>query len=259
MEITQLETGRLCWSYKIIFILIGLLFIKVFELIILNRIIHWYWKIPLNRTEEFIYIIITALILIPFLIIVMKQRIRLEGAEARYKELAFYDQLTGLSNRRYFEEKLSHSLMNLEKERNTGVVMFLDFDGFKQVNDTYGHEVGDLLLKEMSVRLLACVGKEDVVSRFAGDEFLIFLPKADKPLVLKIGKRIMAEINKPFAIHDHQILTSTSIGMAFFPEHGNEVNTLIKNADIAMYKAKLQGKNTFSIFDYRLPSPPYSL
>ncbi|MDR7001872.1 GGDEF domain-containing protein [Neobacillus niacini] len=237
------------WSYKIIFILIGLLALKVFEFNILFRIIHWFWKIPVVGTEELIGTISTTLILMPFLFIVMKQRIRLEGAEEKFKALSYYDPLTGLTNRRYFEEKLTDSLISLGKENKMGVVIFLDFDGFKQVNDNYGHEVGDLLLKEMGNRLLDCLRKEDTISRYAGDEFLLFLPNTDKPAVLNIVKRIFEGINKPFTINKIQIETSISIGLAFFPENGLDALTLIRNADLAMYKAKSLGKNTYYMFN----------
>jgi diguanylate cyclase (GGDEF)-like protein len=250
---THLELGRnkyIKWSNKVIFILIGLLLIKVFEFNILYRFIHWFWKIPLVGKEEFIGTIITTLIFTPFLFIVMNQRIRLEAAEEKFKTLSYYDPLTGLSNRRYFDEKLTISLKELGTERKPGVVIFLDFDEFKQVNDNYGHGVGDLLLKEMGKRLLDCLRKEDTVSRYAGDEFVIFLPNTDKPSVIKIVKRIIEEINKPFTVNNIRINTSTSIGLAFYPEHGTEAITLIRNADKAMYKAKLQGKNTYGMFDW---------
>lgn len=227
----------------------GLLVLKVSEFNILFRIIHWFWKIPVVGTEELIGTISTTLILMPFLFIVMKQRIRLEGAEEKFKALSYYDELTGLSNRRYFEEKLTDSLIDLGKENKTGVVFFLDFDGFKQVNDNYGHEVGDLLLKEMGNRLLNCLRKEDTISRYAGDEFVIFLPDTDKPAILKIVKGIFEEINKPFTINNFQIKTSTSIGLAFFPEHGTDAITLIRNADLAMYKAKSLGKNSYYMYE----------
>lgn len=243
------EKKHLKWSYKVIFIVIGLLFIKVFEFVILNRIISWFWNIPLDRKGEFIDIIVTILIFLPFIIIVMMQRMRLEGAEEKYKQLAYFDPLTGLPNRRYFEEKVSNSLMRKGKEGKTGAVVFIDIDGFKLVNDTYGHEIGDILLKEIGIRLLASVRKEDLVSRFAGDEFIFFLPNVDKASVLKIVKRIIEEINKPFVINNHRILTSTSVGISFYPKQGNDIKFLLRNADKAMYKAKLYGKNTYEIFD----------
>jgi diguanylate cyclase (GGDEF)-like protein len=251
-ERTHLEMKKkkhLKWSYKIIFIIIGLLFLKVFEFVVLDRVIHWFWKIPLDGTGEFIDIIVTILILLPFIIIVMMQRIRLEGAEEKYKKLAYNDPLTGLSNRRYFEEKVSNSLMRKIKEGKTGAVIFIDIDGFKLVNDTYGHEIGDILLKEIGIRLLASVRKEDLISRFAGDEFIFFLPYVDKPLVLIIVKRIIEEINKPFVINNSRILISTSVGISFFPEQGKDIKFLLRNADKAMYKAKLHGKNTYEIFE----------
>ncbi|MGG1676992.1 diguanylate cyclase domain-containing protein [Neobacillus sp. NRS-1170] len=248
-----METGRnkyIKWSYKIIFILIGLLLIKIAEYNILYLVIHWLWKIPMGGMEALIGTIITTILFMPFLFIVMKQRIRLERAEEKYKALSYFDPLTGLSNRRYFEEILRDSLIDLKGDRQTGVVIFLDFDGFKHVNDNYGHEIGDLLLMEMGKRLLNCLRKEDTVSRFAGDEFLVFLPKIDKPSAIKIVNRIIEEVNKPANINNIQIYTTTSIGLAFFPEHGTDAITLIRNADKAMYKAKVQGKNTYEMFEW---------
>lgn len=242
------EKKHLKWSYKIIWIIIGLLFIKVFEFVVLNRVIHWFWKIPLDGTNEFIGIIATILILLPFIIIVMMQRIRLEGAEEKYKKLAYYDPLTGLSNRRFFEETVTNYLMPKNIEGKTGAVIFIDIDGFKLVNDTYGHEIGDILLKEIGKRLLASVRKEDLVSRFAGDEIIFFLPSTDNTSVLKMVKRIIEEINKPFDINNNRIITSTSVGISFFPEQGKDIKLLLRNADKAMYKAKLHGKNTYKIF-----------
>ncbi|MEH7082518.1 GGDEF domain-containing protein [Neobacillus drentensis] len=236
------------WSFKIILILMGLLFLKVFEVFVLQRLIHWIWNIPQDGLEEFIDILITILIFVPFLFIVMHQRITLERAEEKYKELAYYDSITGLSNRRFFDRELNHSLVKQRVDRNTGAVLFLDIDGFKQVNDTFGHDVGDLLLKEIGRRLMNCVGKEGTVSRFAGDEFIILFPNTAKPLVLEYVRRIIKEISMPFTIIENIIYTSTSVGIAFFPEHGDKAMNLIKNADIAMYKAKLQGKNTYEIF-----------
>lgn len=227
----------------------GLLLLKVSEVVVLQRLIHWIWNISLDGKEEFIDIIVNILIFTPFLFIVMNQRITLERAEEKYKELAYYDPMTGLPNRRYFDRELSNSLILNSNNRDTGAVLFLDIDGFKQINDTYGHEVGDLLLKEIGIRLIACVGKEDIVGRFAGDEFIIFIPNIEKSTVIKYVENIIKEINSPFFINKIQILTSTSVGIAFSPEHGREANILIKNADKAMYKAKLHGKNTYNIFD----------
>lgn len=237
------------WSFKIILILMGVLFIKVIEVVLLHRMFDWTLKIPTDEMEEFIDIIITILIFVPFLFIVMKQRITLEKAEEKYKELAYYDPMTGLPNRRYFDRALNNSLFHKSNDRKTGAVLFLDIDGFKQVNDNFGHDVGDLLLKEIGKRLINCVRKEDTVSRFAGDEFIILLPNTNETSALTIVKRIIKEINEPIVFNKYRILTSTSVGIALYPEHGQEGMTIIKNADKAMYKAKLQGKNSYYLFD----------
>jgi diguanylate cyclase (GGDEF)-like protein len=252
LERTHLKAERkkyTKWSFKIIMILMSILLLKVFEVIALQRIIQWIWSIPTDSTEELIDITITVLIFLPFLFIVTNQRIALEKAEEKYKKLAYYDSTTGLPNRRYFDRELRDSLIQKSNYTNSGAVLFIDIDGFKQVNDNFGHDVGDLLLMEIGIRLKDCVRKEDTISRFAGDEFMVFLPDTDKTSVIKNAKRIINEINKPFVFEDNRILTSTSIGIALFPEHGKEARTLIKNADIAMYNAKLNGKNNYEIFD----------
>lgn len=351
--------------YKTMIVLIAILFLKVFEMVVFQRIIHWFWDIPVNNKEEYIDIIVILMILSPFTYIVMKQKKHLQEAEEKYKvlaedslvgiytyqdgnftyvnnrfleiigynkneiigmdfhdlivkedqpvlvhsleknineknksavlqikgikkdnsiidlelyctiainrgrpmvlgsileiserirtvnslkKLAYYDQLTGLPNRKTFEELVRISLTKNKGKNTNSAVMFLDLDGFKQLNDTYGHHAGDLLLKEIANRLTSCVRVEDTVSRFAGDEFVIFIKNINKDEVKNVVDRILENVNTPFTINQSNISVSASIGIAFYPEHGEENETLIRNADKAMYKAKIQEKNTYCIF-----------
>ncbi len=165
--------------------------------------------------------------------------------ERTLQKLAFYDQLTGLPNRKSFEDRLLEVSHGKGTETARFALLFIDLDGFKQANDTYGHLAGDLLLKEVATRLLNCTREEDLVSRYAGDEFLILLSKGDRTLAMEVAERIAGAINTPFIINGNEIVISASIGISLYPEDGKETSILIKNADTAMYQAKGAGKNTY--------------
>jgi diguanylate cyclase (GGDEF)-like protein/PAS domain S-box-containing protein len=161
--------------------------------------------------------------------------------EKLLNEYAFYDLLTGLPNRRFLENRL----MDLIKNHIPSAVLFMDLDGFKKINDSHGHDAGDNLLRIVANRLTNCIQTESTISRFAGDEFVILLPHADKESAIIAAERIIKEINTPITLGTKEIHISTSIGIAFFPEHGNDSRLLIRNADRFMYDAKLKGKNTY--------------
>lgn len=163
---------------------------------------------------------------------------------------AFKDPLTGLPNRRYFEENFNRSLYNLSG--TITALMFFDLDGFKAINDSYGHEIGDAMLKEVANRLRSCVRMNDYVSRLGGDEFVILLPSVDHDDVVMAARRIIKDINLPFIINSKNIYISTSIGIDFYPTDGQDFETLLRNADAAMYQAKKNGKNTYFIYNEEL-------
>ncbi|WP_394233489.1 diguanylate cyclase domain-containing protein [Niallia oryzisoli] len=171
-------------------------------------------------------------------------------SEILLRDLAFKDMLTGLPNRRQFEENFHRTLSPQfsDTPRTLASIIFMDLDGFKAVNDSFGHEIGDLLLKEVANRLLRCIRKNDTITRLGGDEFIGFFPNIDKHSAIKLVETILSEINQPFIINQQDILVSTSIGIAFYNNDGDAIDKLIKKADIAMYQAKLKGKNTFSIY-----------
>lgn len=134
--------------------------------------------------------------------------------------------------------------------------MFIDLDKFKPVNDELGHDVGDLLLKEVAKRMESCVRETDTVSRIGGDEFIILLSTIDTEKdALSVAEKVLWSINLPFELADHHIQISSSIGIAVYPEHGEDQVTLIKHADIAMYYAKASGRNTVKIYQQNMQEP----
>lgn len=164
------------------------------------------------------------------------------------KHLANYDYLTGLPNRRYFEGQLEKALNNA-KTKNEGVaIISLDLDGFKAVNDTFGHDTGDILLKRAGQRISCVFQEKGFVGRIGGDEFLSFIPSSDIELVAQIATSLVDTFNNPFTIEDHKINITASVGISMYPESGTDMRTLLINADSAMYEAKKKGKNDFRFF-----------
>ena len=160
---------------------------------------------------------------------------------------AYHDALTGLPNRKLFEEKLKETLIKAKEDNQEMAVMFLDIDGFKAVNDTFGHNTGDILLQQVTERLQSCVRKHDTLSRRAGDEFTILLPETSSSAAIKIAERVIKSFNPPFLIEGKSIRVTTSIGISIYQDAFNW-EQLIKNADLAMYRAKQKGKNAYQIY-----------
>ena len=170
-------------------------------------------------------------------------------AEARILWLGHRDALTGLPNRALLADRLEQALVHARRTGGRVAVMFLDLDRFKSINDSLGHEAGDLLLKEVAARLCACVRGEDTVSRRGGDEFVVVLAEAESLAdVDQIAARILARLAEPFALDGRIVHTSTSLGIALCPEDGSEAEMLIRNADAAMYSAKERGRNNFQFY-----------
>ncbi|MDE1981378.1 MAG: EAL domain-containing protein [Betaproteobacteria bacterium] len=169
-------------------------------------------------------------------------------SEERIRYLANYDALTGLPNRTQLDSHLSFAL-NLAK-RNSGrfAVMFLDLDRFKDVNDTYGHRLGDHLLVEIANRLRDMLRAEDTVSRFGGDEFILMFPDCDAFGAAQIARKLLTVINQSCKVEQYELTVSASMGIALYPEDGEDMDTLFRNADTAMYRAKKSGRNRFSFF-----------
>ncbi len=169
--------------------------------------------------------------------------------QERLHHLAHHDALTGLPNRILFVDRLKHALIRAERRKRAVAVMFMDMDRFKVVNDTLGHEAGDRLLQAMAARLHGCVREGDTVARFGGDEFAGFLSDVASPedVAIVVGKFLDA-LAPPFMIDGHELFISGSIGISLYPEDGTDTQTLMKNADTAMYRAKQMGGNTSEFY-----------
>lgn len=165
------------------------------------------------------------------------------------EHMAYHDVLTGLPNRRLFEERLAQSLRQAKLKNGSVTVIFIDLDRFKFINDSLGHTFGDLLLQEVAERLNTIVRKDDTISRQGGDEFTVLIDgMSDHQEVLEIARRIQFDISKPFVIQNMEVQITTSIGISVYPDHGNTVENLIKYADTAMYRAKENGKNNIQFY-----------
>ncbi|HUX89459.1 MAG TPA: diguanylate cyclase [Gallionellaceae bacterium] len=163
--------------------------------------------------------------------------------------MAHYDILTDLPNRSLLSERLQHALITSKRERTHLALMFLDLDMFKYINDKLGHDIGDLLLKEVAKRIQDCLRESDTAARIGGDEFVVLLPSVESTTVaMLVAEKIRHELCLPFEISGHIINLSSSIGVAVYPEHGSEEKLLLKNADTAMYLAKRNGRNTVVLF-----------
>jgi diguanylate cyclase (GGDEF)-like protein len=160
------------------------------------------------------------------------------------QELALHDPLTGLPNRRLLEDRIGTTLQHAARNHGKAAVMYLDLDGFKNINDTYGHAYGDEILKMVAGRLVGSSRKEDTVARVGGDEFIILLGSvsslhdAQEP-----ASKLVEIVSEPYFINDLTLKLSTSIGIALFPDDADNVEALIKAADSALYEAKRSGKN----------------
>jgi diguanylate cyclase (GGDEF)-like protein/PAS domain S-box-containing protein len=165
------------------------------------------------------------------------------------RRMALYDPLTELPNRSLLMDHLSQALAQRERAGDLLALLYLDLDGFKQVNDTYGHEAGDMVLKEVGVRLRSCLRKSDTASRIGGDEFVIVLRNVqDREDVDATCMRILKAVSRPFVIADHRRSLGISIGVSLCPDHACDKNSLIRMADHAMYQVKETGKNGFRYF-----------
>ncbi len=168
----------------------------------------------------------------------------LKHAQARLDYQAHHDPLTGLPNRILFENRLQAALLHSEESGSLGAVLFLDLDRFKHINDSLGHPVGDLLLKGIAHRLKETLRDIDTVARLGGDEFIVLLPGLLQASDAQaIANKLLACFNTPFQAGEHELYISPSIGSCVFPTDGNDVATLVKNADAAMYRSKAKGRN----------------
>ncbi|WP_050184492.1 EAL domain-containing protein [Domibacillus robiginosus] len=165
--------------------------------------------------------------------------------EKKIHYLAYHDPLTGLPNRRLFNEKLSASLLEAKKKDKSIGVMFIDIDRFKHVNDTLGHNKGDLLIQLVAQRLTSCLGNNGIVSRRSGDEFTVLLSDADETQLEKTAASILQAFKEPFQVKSSSLHVTSSIGVSIYPQNGKNPDALLRAADLAMYEAKKNGRNSF--------------
>jgi diguanylate cyclase (GGDEF)-like protein len=182
----------------------------------------------------------------------------LQAANEQLRNIALYDSLTGLPNRLLFDDRMEQAMVRSGRSGKPCALMFVDLDRFKPVNDTFGHHVGDELLKAAAGRLVNCVRKEDTVARAGGDEFIVVLGELTKREdAALIGGKILEQLSRPFSVERHELEISCSIGISIFPKDGKTLLDLLNNADVAMYHAKKAGRNGYLFFapDMGAPHP----
>ena len=176
----------------------------------------------------------------------LEERIRMRTSEmenlaATMAHQAMHDPLTGLANRVLIVERLQHSIMRSQRKNRRTAFMILDLNNFKEVNDTMGHPEGDIILKEVAARLPSALRESDTVGRLGGDEFAVVLPEIDEQQSLVVGQKILSCFNENFILNAQEVSLGVSIGVAVFPDHGEDQDALIRHADVAMYDAKRNG------------------
>ncbi|WP_158634034.1 bifunctional diguanylate cyclase/phosphodiesterase [Radiobacillus deserti] len=174
----------------------------------------------------------------------------LKRQEEQIRHLAFHDELTSLPNRKMFKKELEDLLVYMEEKTDyLSALLYFDLDRFKYVNDTFGHEAGDVILQDISYRIQQCVEAKGAIFRLGGDEFTVLLPHIkDRQEAAETSKQILTCLTEPYDYKGHRIIITASIGISLFAANHSSVDTIVKQADIAMYQSKLQGKNTFRFY-----------
>jgi diguanylate cyclase (GGDEF)-like protein/PAS domain S-box-containing protein len=173
----------------------------------------------------------------------------MKKSDEQLYHMAHYDSLTGLANRRQFHDQLGRALKSARRRKEGVGVMFIDLDSFKEVNDTFGHRAGDQLLQEIGTRIQCSVRETDVVARLGGDEFTVILANLrDAESAAPIARKLLDKIAQPVTIGRNEVRVTSSIGISMLAEDVADPDMLIQNADLAMYRAKAEGKNTFQVF-----------
>ncbi|MBM7649785.1 diguanylate cyclase (GGDEF)-like protein [Bacillus ectoiniformans] len=234
-----------------------ILFITLCGITHLMHILTYFYPIKPVFILEDIFKVLTAAIsvitavllwkIIPNLLLIPSPS-ELEKANKEILHLAHHDTLTGLVNRNYFNLMIEQHLAKAKENQSSLAVVFIDLDRIKIINDTYGHGVGDLLLKQVSNRLVENVREQDIVSRQGGDEFILLLPEITYDDTKVLMRNIIQSMSPSFMLDGNRVHCTPSIGVSFFPADGLDAETLIKYADLAMYKAKEKGRNNYQFF-----------
>ncbi len=182
----------------------------------------------------------------------------IRSTERQLVHLAYHDPLTKLPNRRLLLDRLKQAVAAAGRSEQVGALLFIDLDDFKTLNDTLGHDMGDMLLEQVAVRLMSCVREGDTVARFGGDEFMIMLEQLGSTLsdaaafAEYVARKVIAALNESYRLDTHEHICTCSIGATLFDGNGQRVDELVKQADIAMYQSKKDGRNTVSFFDPKM-------
>jgi diguanylate cyclase (GGDEF)-like protein len=184
-----------------------------------------------------------------FVVVTMKDITQRKHDEDSLRRLAFHDPLTGLPNRRLFEERLYQAIMHAKRSRQIVALFYMDVDDFKLINDRMGHEIGDLFLISFAKRIKNCIREIDTFARMGGDEFTLLLPIVDSAeSVEKVARRIMDAVKKGWDVAGTSFSTTASIGIALYPSDGDSAETLMRNVDTALYEVKSQGRNGYKFY-----------
>lgn len=179
-----------------------------------------------------------------------KNEQQLEIEKRKLYKLAHYDKLTGVANRVLFSDKVRHLIRKSKRNKRKFAVMFIDLDYFKQVNDEQGHDVGDKVLKQVANRISKLINKNDIIARLGGDEFALIIEDIkDRQVVSMLAEKIVKSVNKPYHVGDHDNFISNSIGISIYPDDATNLETLLKHSDIAMYKAKDEGRGNYQFYE----------
>lgn len=186
-----------------------------------------------------------------FVIVTTKDITMRKRTEENLKNMAFHDPLTGLPNRRLFQEHFAQAITYAKRNEHLVALLYMDIDDFKLINDCMGHEMGDNFLQEFAKRVKSCIREIDTFARIGGDEFTIVLPVIDSlDNVEKVVKRIYAAVSEPWKIKNHSFVATVSTGVAVYPLHGSNTETLYRNADRALYQAKDVGRNAYKFYEH---------
>ena len=184
----------------------------------------------------------------PRFIVISRDITERKQAERDVRQLAYFDALTGLPNRSLLNDRIQHALAEAARRHESLALMFLDLDHFKNVNDTLGHRVGDELLVVLAERMQFVVREQDTVARQGGDEFILLLPNTDGDGAARVAENLLHTLSQPVHIEQHELTVTPSMGIAQYPRDGSDLETLTRHADIAMYRAKQNGRNGYQFF-----------
>lgn len=180
-----------------------------------------------------------------------------KAAQECIRNLAYFDQLTGLPNRNLLRDRVNQLIASAQRDKHEFSVLFIDLDNFKNVNDSLGHHAGDLLLQVVAERLRNAVREVDTVSRLGGDEFVVVLPEVGMEGAQQVARKIVGQIANNYMIETHELTVTTSLGISIYPADAADLETLLKYADTALYRAKAKGKNDFALFTEEMKSAAY--